>query len=109
MNHEEYVDTKRMKIGAVARGMLDGSVHYLEGAIELASLRHDVGAYENDPDFIAFVAVLSRVDGLPIGESRQQWSKESLVHFEPEIQKAIEWAKEFSLSQCKALAERYSV
>jgi len=108
MNAEQFAQTIRIRIGEVARGMLDGSVHYLEGAMELASLRHDVGAYANDQDFMAFVMVLSRIDDLPVDESRQQWSKEYLVQYEAEIEEAIEWAKEFSLSQCQTLAERYS-
>ena len=107
MNNEEPANAKRIRVGEVARGMLDGSIHYLEGAIELASLRHDVEAYENDPDFIAFVAVLSRIDRLPIDDSLQQWSEEYLLVHKQEIQKAIKWAKEFSLAQCQSLAERY--
>jgi hypothetical protein len=109
INMNQVVDANQMRsrIGQIARGMLDGSVQYLEGSIELASLRHDVGAYENDPDFMPFVAVLSRIDSLEIDTSRQQWSKGVTPGDELEIQKAVEWAKEFSLSQCKSLAKRF--
>ncbi len=109
INMNQVVDANQMrsKIGQIARGMLDGSVHYLEGSIELASLRHEVGAFENDPDFMPFVAVLSRIDRLEIDTSRQQWSKGVTPGDELEIQKAVEWAKEFSLSQCESLAKRF--
>lgn len=107
MKHEANANDTRLRIGEIARGMLDGSVHYLAGAIELASLRHDIGAYENDPDFIAFVAVLSRIDRMPIDTSLQYWFKGVRGDDELEIQKAIEWAKEFSWSQCESLARRY--
>lgn len=107
MKHEANGNHARLRIGEVARGMLDGSVHYLAGAIELASLRHEVGAYENDPDFIAIVAVLSRIDRMSIDTSRQYWFKGVRGDDALEIQKAIEWAKEFSWSQCESLAQRY--
>ena len=104
----ECIKQNQLRIGEVARGMLDGSVHYLEGSIELAELRHKIGAYENDPDFFAFVAILSEIDTLPIGLSPQEWSAEMLEQHKTEIQQSIEWAKEFSLTQCQSLADRFS-
>lgn len=92
----------------MALGMLDGTIPYLEGAIELSSLRFELGVSEDDQDFLAFAAVASEVDHLPIGTPRQYWSKEALIRHEPEIQKSVVWAKEFSLSQCKSLSERFS-
>ena len=107
MNHEEYIEERRKKVAETANGMLEGTIHYLEGALELSSLRHEVDVAEDDPDFNAFVAVASEIDHLPIGASKQQWSKESLERHEPEIQETIKWAKEFSLNQCKSLVERF--
>lgn len=109
MRNEDHVKKMQERIGEVASGMLDGSVHYLEGSIELASLRHEIGAYENDPDFIVFVAILSEIDSLPQGRSRNDWSAEALAQHERKIKKSIEWAKKVSLSQCRSLAERFSV
>lgn len=108
MNHEEYVEKKRKRVYELAKGMLDGTVHYLEGAIELSSLRHEVEVAEDDQDFIAFTAVASEIDHLPIGVQRQYWSKEALERHEPEILESIKWAKDFSLNQCKSLMERFS-
>ena len=108
MNNKEQVKKMQARIGEIATGMLDGSVHYLEGSIELASLRHEIGAYENDPDFIVFVAILSEIDSLPLGRSRTDWSAEALAPHEQEFKSSIEWAKEISLPQCKSLAERFS-
>ncbi|MEP4545293.1 MAG: DUF2489 domain-containing protein [Saccharospirillum sp.] len=108
MSHEEYVKKKRARVHELASGILDGSIHYLEGAIELASLRFQVEVPEDDQDFIAFTAVASEIDHLPIGAPRQYWSKEALERHEPEIQESIKWAKESSLPQCKSLLERFS-
>jgi hypothetical protein len=107
ISREEYVEQQRMRVGEIAKGMLDGTVHYLEGTFELASLRHEIEVQENDEDLIVFVAVASEIDHLPIGEPRKYWSAEALARHEPEIVKAIEWAKEFSLSKCKSLVERF--
>lgn len=108
MSHEEYIEKQRKRAAEVASGMLDDSIHYLEGAIELSSLRFEVGLPEDDKDFLTFTAVSSEIDHLPIGSPRQYWSQEALDRHEPEIQKSIKWAKEVSLSECKSIVERFN-
>lgn len=108
MSHEEYIEAQRKRAVEVACGMLVGSIPYLEGAIELSSLRFEVGVQDNDADFIAFTAVASEIDHLPIGSARQYWAAEALNRLEPEIQQFTQWAKEFSLSKCKSIVERFS-
>jgi hypothetical protein len=108
MSHEEYIEKKRRRAVEVASGMLDGSIHYLEGAIELSSLRFEVGLPEDDKDFLAFSGVASGVDHLPIGSSRQHWSKEALERHEAEIQESIKWAKKVSLPECKSIVVRFN-
>lgn len=109
MSHEQAVKKKQARIGEVARSMLDGSMHYLVGAMELASLRHEVGAYANDVDFMPFIAVLSEIDSLPIDLSLSGGLEEALVAHGAEIRESVTWAKEISLIQCQSLAERYGV
>ena len=108
MSHDEYIEKQRSRAVEVASGMLGGSIHYLEGAIELSSLRFEVGLPENDIDFLAFTGVASEVDHLPIGAPRQYWSQEALERLEPEIQQYIKWAKEASLSECKSIVVRFN-
>lgn len=105
--NEEYVEEKRQRAAEVARGMIDGSVHYLEGAIELSTLRFEVGLSEDDKDFLAFTVVSSEVDNLPIGAPRQYWSQEALDRHEPEVQKSIKWAKKVSFTECKSIVLRF--
>jgi len=97
-----------MRAIEVASGMLGGSIHYLEGAIELSSLRFEVGLPEDDKDFVAFTGVASEVDHLPIGAPRQYWDQEALDRHEPEIHQSIKWAKEVSLSECKSIVSRFN-
>lgn len=108
MSREEYVQKQRKRAIEIARGMIDGSIQYLEGAIELSALRFEVGLPEDDKDFLAFTGVSSETDHLPIGSVRQYWSQEALERHEPEIQQSIKWAKEVSLSECKSIVARFS-
>lgn len=108
MSREEYIELNRKRAAEVAAGMLDGSVHYLEGAIELSSLRFEVDL-PDDKDFLVFTGVASEIDHLPIGAPRQYWAEEALEKHEPEIQQSIRWAKDVSLSECKSIVARFSV
>ncbi|MGM0768354.1 MAG: DUF2489 domain-containing protein [Pseudomonadota bacterium] len=108
MSREEYVEKQRKRAAGVAIGMIEGSIHYLEGAIELSSLRFEVGLPDDDKDFLAFTGVASEVDHLPVGAPRQYWSQEALDRHEPEIQQAIKWAKDVSLSECKSIVARFN-
>ena len=107
MQQQEYVKSMHKRIGDIATGMLDGSIHYLQGALELAELRNEIGAYENDPDFIAFVGVSAKMNNSSIDTSGKNWIKNVSIEEQLEIQKSVEWAKEFSLSECQTLAQRY--
>ena len=60
-------------------------------------------------DFMAFVAIDSETDDLPIGDVRKYWSKEALDKLDPEIKKAEEWAKNFGLKECESLVRRFHV
>jgi len=108
MNNSKAIEYTRKEIVEVANGMLDGSLHYLEGAVALSSLRHSAGIEENDKDFMIFVGVASETDHLPLGKFRDNWSREALERLEPEIEAAIEWAKRISLKQCEIIIERFS-
>lgn len=108
MNSSDNQSAKK-RIGEVASLMLDGRMNYLEGSLELLSLREDIGAYENDPDFFAFVAVAAEINSLPLAKTLSLWSDEEKERYQSEIASSINWAKEVSLSNCKSLALRYKI
>jgi hypothetical protein len=108
INHEEYVLKKRREAATIASGMLDGSIQYLEGAIQLSSLMFELEIEYDDKDFLAFDAVSSETHNLPLGSARQHWASDALASKEIEIKKAIVWAKEISLAECKSIVERFS-
>ncbi|GAB4059928.1 DUF2489 domain-containing protein [Uliginosibacterium sediminicola] len=106
--HESYVQSVRNRVYVVALGMLDGSIPFLEGAITLASLRHEAAVEDSDEDFLAFVAIASETDDLPIGQSRKHWSVEALEKHQPLIEKATQWAKEVGTAPCQSLVSRFN-
>ncbi len=108
MSHEEYIEMNRNRVGELSRGMLEGTVDYLEGSIELASLRFEIDVPEDDKDLLIFSGISSEIDHLPIGKVREQWSKQALERLQPEIKKSTEWAKEISSTQCRSLSERFN-
>jgi len=109
MNHQEYILNNRKKCAEIAEGMIDGTVHYLEGSITLSSLRFEIGLSEFDDDFIPFIGIASEIDHLPIGSSRKHWAESALEKHETEIQECIKWAKETSIKECKSIVSRFKI
>ena len=97
----------KLKVGQIAAAMLEGSIPYLKGAIELTVLREELGIYANDPDFFVFVGLLAEIDQLPLGRNLQNWTDDNVVKYQQVISESEVWAKEFTLSQCKSLASRF--
>ena len=56
ITHEQYIMPFRNRVAAVTRGMLSGDINFLEGAIELVSLRHKAEVEEADPDFMVLLS-----------------------------------------------------
>jgi hypothetical protein len=107
MTHEEYVQKQRQKVSSIAVKMLEGSIDYLEGSIEICALKFELDLPNSDEDILAFVGISSETDHLPIGSVRALWSKEALLRLEPEIESTIRWAKEVSIANCKNLVVRF--
>jgi len=107
VTNEQHVASVRKRVVAVALGMLSGEIAFIEGAAELAALRHEAAVEDNDPDFTAFVAIESETDSLPIGPSRNRWSNEALARHQPEIDAATAWAKQVGTAACQSLVRRF--
>lgn len=109
ITNESYVASVRMRVVDTARLMLGGQLNFLEGARVLSSLRHEAAVRDNDPDFMALVAIDSETDALPIGAVRQYWSKEALEKLESECKDAEVWARKFGTEACESLIRRFHV
>lgn len=108
MTHEEYIQRQRKKVCELAEKMLEGSIDYLEGAIEIGSLRFELDLPKDDEDILVFSLISSETDHLPIGAAKSYWSKEALLRLKPEIESSTNWAKEISLTNCKNLVKRFN-
>ena len=91
----------------LAKGILSGERPVLDGCLWLDALRPDVEVEENDPDFLIFAMISSRIDALPIGGVRKYWTAEALAEIEPEIRSATEWATPLAIPACQSLLSRF--
>jgi hypothetical protein len=107
MTHEEYVLSCRRRAVELAKGILTGHVHVLEGCHELASLRWEVEVDEWDEDFVTFSAISSETDSLPVGQVRAHWSSEALERLEPQMQSAVAWAIVQITPACQSVVQRF--
>ena len=109
ITHDNYVASVRARVVRIAESMLSGNIDFLEGSIELVSLKHDAAFEKDDEDFMAFVAIDSEIDNLPIGAVRAHWSQEALALHQPQIEAAIVWAKGFGVAACESLINKFRV
>jgi hypothetical protein len=107
ITNESYVANIRAEVVDVARRMLSGELEYLDGARRLAGLRHEAAVREDDPDFMAFVAIDSETDEFPIGRVRSEWPDDVLQKLQPEIDEATAWARQFGDAACESLIRRF--
>jgi hypothetical protein len=103
--HKKSKKAVRLLIVSTARDMCEGRISFIEGAREILSLAHAIGL-SDDPDIVAFVAVDSETDALPMGSVRNLWQPEALEKLQPEIERAETWARDTCLKQCQALIAR---
>ncbi|PPD43120.1 MAG: DUF2489 domain-containing protein [Methylobacter sp.] len=107
VTNEQCVASIRDRVVLIALAMLNDEMDFLEGSIQLVSMRHDVAVEENDPDFRAFVGIASEIDGLPIGPSKKYWSNKALIRHQPQVDAATVWAKQFGTIALHSIVRRF--
>jgi hypothetical protein len=103
----EMVERARRAVHDVAAGILAGELTYLEGARLICAKRPFCSAAEDDPDFDAFISVLSDSDHLPVGPERRNWGEDALLRLQPEIAAAEQRAATLAKTAAQNLALRY--
>ena len=106
LSREQFEKSVAAQMVDAARAMLDGRHSFIEGAQKICSLAHQIGL-DRDLGLIAFIAVDSETDALPLGEVRKLWQAEALAKLQPEIDHAEAWARETCQSECEALIARF--
>ncbi len=102
--NEIEVETRR-RVVALARSMLAGELSFMEGAVEVASLRTRIGG---DDDFDAFVVISSETYHLPLLAQRHLWSERALTALAPDFERVQQWATGFAPQACMNLIKRFS-
>jgi hypothetical protein len=92
-DRETYAHARR-NAASLGRAALAGILDPIVAVRQLRQLRFAVGAPEDDPDFLCFVAIDSETDALPAGQELELWSSDALRRLEPEIAEARRYAFE---------------
>ena len=99
----------RRSLVAIAQAMLDGTLPFLEGTVQVLAFRSQLsGIADRDPDFDVFVVIQSETDHLPLEEQRSMWLPDALERLEPELKQSEEWAGSFAPQACRNLIERFN-
>jgi len=92
MEQAEHLALKRRELVDVAKGMLAGEVHLIEGVRRICSLRFDVGDPENEV-FLPIRGIESETDTFPLGTMRSSCSQEYLQRMDAEMEDYLAEAK----------------
>ncbi|MEM5344267.1 DUF2489 domain-containing protein [Paraburkholderia azotifigens] len=106
MNEREMMERRRLV--ELAHAMLDGKVSFLEGAVQVHTIKNRlIGIAERDADFGVFLVIMSETDHLPLEAQRHLWAPEALARLDPELKRTEEWARSFALQACRNLIARF--
>lgn len=107
MNHEEYVILKRLELVNLARGMVSGEVHLIEGVRKLCSLRFEVEDPENKV-FLAVRGIESETDHFPLGSKRSTCHAGYLEKMDTEMESYMAEVKKDILQACQEIIQFFS-
>jgi hypothetical protein len=106
---EDEIEARRQVV-ALAKDMLAGRLSYFEGAVQVWALQSKVGGLgDHDPDFVAFLAIVSDTDHLPLHAQRPRWAPSALERLAPEFKDVEEWVSTFAPDACKSIIARFDI
>ena len=108
MRSEENSAFIRGKIVAICEAILKEEIGIIAGSRILKSLEYELCG-DHDEDFIAFVAIDSETDHLPVDCERRNWSGEALGRKDKEIAQSEAFHQNDAFAACKILLERFDM
>lgn len=105
--HETILADRRSELVVVAKAMLDGSMHLIEGVRRICALRHAVGQ-PDDEVFMPIRSIESETDHFPLGGMRAHCSADYLERMDDEMNRYLDDAKPEILSACKEIIRIFS-
>lgn len=114
MRNEAYAAFIHGKIVAMCEAILNEEIGVIAGSRMLSKLEHELFHseaewFQRDEDFLAFVAINSETDHLPVDSERKNWSAEALQRKDEEIAKAEGLYREKAFAACRKLIERFDM
>jgi hypothetical protein len=108
MKNEQYSIFIRGKVVAICESILREQIGVIAGSRRITSLGFELFD-KHDEDFMAFVAIDSETDHLPVDRERKNWSNDSLERKDKEIAEFESVSKEDAFKACQKLIERFDI
>jgi hypothetical protein len=107
MEQINHLFVKRRELTDMARAMLDGRVHLIEGVRRICTLRFEVQDPENEV-FLPILAIDSETDSYPFGAVRATCSPSYLKRADAEIESYLDEARNDILQACREIINVFS-
>jgi len=97
------IEQSREQISVTAKAMLSGNCSYIEGVRAIRGLFESACIDQFDEPFVAFVAIDSETDAVPVGRFRELWQPDAKVRFKEEWSQAEDYAQSLGEPACRAV------
>jgi hypothetical protein len=81
--------------------MMAGQLSFIEGSRIVSSLTEAAGYDRLSKPFVAFVAIDSETDAVPIGRVRDLWHPDAVAKHAEAWSQSEAWAKQFGETACR--------
>ena len=106
LSHEDYLSLRKEQMVGTAESILNGEIGVILGSRKMSSFGYEL-CDDFDLDFVAFIAVDSETDHLPVDIERSNWSFEALARKDIEIADAEAFYRESVLGACRKIIDRF--
>lgn len=101
----DYIALYRNRIIETAQQMLAGHISYIEGTRLVCSLLSDARLNGLEPPFVAFIAIDSETDNVPVGLVRDRWQAAAKERYAEEWAQAEASAKRWGETACMEIID----
>ncbi len=91
----------RAKVAQIVQMMLDGECSYIAGSRYILPLLSEARIDSLEEPFVAFVAINSETDVVPLARFRGNWDPDAMAKHVPEWDRLERWAKTYGERACR--------
>lgn len=107
MSHADYIQKLRQDAGIVAVAAIAGELDVLDACWFLAPLLAQAELPAEDLDASTIIEVCSELNGLPVGDTRELWSREARERLAPQLESLKNWASPLAMPAIRSVAMRF--